>query len=210
MGSRKLTGSQIEAVQKVGRVSSVVLGLLVATGLAQFLFRPGTRPVTEQQARGIGEQPATLLEGFHHLIGAIAVLVVVLGAIWLTWKLDRRDRMVVIVAVIVCFTYWRGNWVAYDFASLDGEPGTGRGYLQFFTSEIDWVKTDGAGLSGRFSSQWGYRIAVLLHVLSAPVLVAYVWFGIKARQQGQQLTYEAGATRWGRPIDPETGEYLDR
>ncbi len=210
MASRKLTTSQIQAVTQVGRVATIVLTLLVATGLAQFLFRPGTRPVSEQQARGIGEQPATLLEGLHHLIGAVAVIVVVLGGIWLTYKLDRRDRMVVIVAVAVCFTYWRGNWVAYDFAQLDGEPGTGRGYLQFFTREVDWVKTDGAGLSGRFSSGWGYRIAVLVHVLSAPALLAYVWFGVRARQQGQQLTYEAGATRWGRPIDPETGEFSDR
>ncbi len=209
MASRKLTTSQIQAVTQVGRVATIVLTLLVATGLAQFLFRPGTRPVSEQQARGIGEQPATLLEGLHHLIGAVAVIVVVLGGIWLTYKLDRRDRMVVIVAVAVCFTYWRGNWVAYDFAQLDGEPGTGRGYLQFFTNRIDWVKTD-AGFDARgFQSGWRYRINVALHVLSAPALVGYVWFGIRARQQDQQLTYDAGATRWGRPIDPETGAFLD-
>lgn len=209
MATRKLTTRQIVAVGRVGRVAGVVLGLVVLTGVAQFLFRPGTRPVTEQQARGIGEEPATALESIHHVLGAVAVVVVVLGGIWLTHVLDRRDRLVVIVAVVVGLTYWRGNWVAYDFAQLGGEPGTGRGYLQFFTDDVDWVKTDAGFDAGGFQSGWGYRLNVLLHVLSAPALLGYVWFSIRARQQAVQHTYEEGATRYGRPIDPETGRFVD-
>lgn len=177
----------LRGVEALGLLSITLLVGLAATGIWQFLFyepdpdwydyAPGAQMAEPQS------QPAVGIAEVHGLLSDVAGVVTLVGASWFAYRIVQRVTALMVVAFCcVTFAALTGAALRFNILRQTGVPieELSGGYAQLFTTDVEYLVTDrnhwGAGGSGKLDT---FRIALIAHILSIPVLVGFAWRSIR-------------------------------
>lgn len=183
----------LRAVEVLGLVSIVLLIGLTATGLWEFFFRESAPAWYSYGPEfggsvQVGPSPAGISE-LHGFLSAAAGVTALIGGAWFSYRvLNRLPAAVVVTLCCVTLAAFSGGELRFNLIRQTGVPvdEISAGYTQLFTSDIDYLVTDRGqwgGASNRFGDEPGslgvFRIMLLTHILTVPILVGFAWMSIR-------------------------------
>lgn len=162
-----------------GALSITMLMGVSLSGLWQFFFHESNSDWFEyvpDSGFSANQQPATGMAQVHGLFSLGTGVVALLGSAWFAYRIAHRIPLAMLVALgCVVFGALTESLVRFNVIKISGLTfdQVGVGYTQVFTGDVDYVVTD-AGQS----SAWRFRLLVLSHVATVPVLVGFAWWSI--------------------------------
>jgi|GEM_PF-3457952 len=179
----------------VGRLSVLILGGLMATGIWQFLFHEATPSWARYQlgqefrrqaptATGIADAHAA----FADLAGILALFVLAWLSARVVFRVSRYGfaALLLVVASLITGSLVRFNAVYTDeTVSIDTD-----GYWQFFSGSVDGAITDRYELGSAVFAFW-----TTVHIASIPVLVAATWFTLR-RAEARRVAAKGERPEW--------------
>lgn len=183
----------LRAVEVLGLVSIVLLIGLTATGLWEFFFResaPAWYSYGPEFGGSVQAGPASAgVSGLHGFLSDAAGVTALLGGTWFSYRvLNRLPAAIVVTVCCVTFAAFGGGALRFNLIRQTGVPieEISAGYTQLFTSDIDFLVTDRGqwgGASNSFGDSPGslgmFRIMLLTHMLTVPILVGFAWMSIR-------------------------------
>ena len=183
----------LRGVQLLGFLSVFLLIGLTGTGLWEFFFRESDPawyeyvPGSEALIRQAPSRPG--ISELHGLLSDTAGVVTLVGVAWFAYRVIHRIPAAAIVAFCcVTFAAFGGGALSFNLIRQTGVPAeeASAGYAQLFTSDVDFLVTDrgqwggtGMGTSDGVGSLTTFRIMLVSHILTIPVLVGFAGWSIR-------------------------------
>ncbi len=177
---RWLNVEQRRGVRVLAWVSVVCLVGVSVTGIWQFfahepdpawfLYRPGFQPPSA---------PSTGMAELHSMFAMATASVALLGGGWLVYKVLYAVPWPVMAALgSAVFGLISGSVIRYNAVKLTGRDlaEAERGYTQIFGGDLEYVVTSRFELGAA-----AIRVWTVAHLLTVPVLLAVIWFGLPRR-----------------------------
>lgn len=162
----------------LGALSIAMLVGVSLTGLWQFFAHQSNSDwfdYVPDTGFSANQQPATGMAQVHGLFGLGCGIVALLGSAWFAYRIAHRVPLAVLIAFgCIVFAMLTESLVRYNVIQVEGlNFDQVAGYPQVFTSDIDYVVTD-VGQTG----PWPFRLLVVAHVATIPILVGFAWWSI--------------------------------
>jgi len=174
-----LTPSQQRGVRILAWASIVSLSGVALTGLWQFFAHRsdpdwyGYEPASEVF---ISSSFSEGMAALHGLFGASVAVILLVGGGWFAYKVLYDIPWPAVIALVVAMIgLATGSVIRFNLVKLRGREfrEAGRGYVQIFGSDLEFVVT------GRFElAPLAIRLWTIAHVLTLPILVGVIWLGL--------------------------------
>lgn len=174
-----LSPEERRGVRILAWVSVVSLVGVTATGVWQFFaHEPNPGWFGYQPGRGmvVGSTPSEGIAELHGIFAMLVAAVALIGGAWFGYKIIHDIPFAALGALAVAFFgLISGSIVRFNVVKLTGleYEEVGPGYLQLFGSDLEFVATDGYELGPMATRIW-----TVAHVLTVPVILGMIWFGL--------------------------------
>lgn len=163
-----------------GIASVTMLFGVTLTGIWQFFAHepnPEWFEYTPNSGFSVDPEPSTGIAQLHDLFALGCGVVALVGAAWFAYRIAHRLPLAAIVAfTCIVFALLTESLVRFNVIQIEGLrfDQVGPGYAQVFTENVEYVVTD-VGQSG----PWPFRLLVLAHIATIPILVGFSWWSIR-------------------------------
>lgn len=163
-----------------GALSITMLVGVSLSGVWQFFFHesnPDWFEYVPDSGFSVNQEPASGMAQVHGLFGLGSGIVALLGSAWFAYRIAHRVPLASLVAFgCILFATLTETLVRFNVIQIEGLAldQVGQGYTQVFTSDVEYVVTD----VGQ-SSAWAFRVLVVSHIATIPVLVGFAWWSIR-------------------------------
>lgn len=167
-------GVRVLAISSVGCLVGVTL-----TGVWQF-FAHQSDPRWYGYVAGrdvqLSSPPSDGIAELHGLFGAAIAVIALVGGAWFAYRvLFDVPRAAVISLGVAIVGLMTGSLIRFNLVQLRGleYADAGRGYLQLFGRDLEFVVTDRWELG-----PMAIRLWTVAHVATVPILIAVIWLGL--------------------------------
>jgi len=174
-----LTPSQQRGVRVLAWVSVVSIAGVSITGLWQFFAHqsdPGWYDYDASSELFLSSSPSEGMAALHGMFAASVAVIALVGGAWFAYRVLYDIPWPAVIALLVAVIgLVTGSVIRFNLVKLrDREFGeAGRGYVQIFGSDLEFVVT------GRFElAPLAIRLWAIGHILTVPILVGVIWLGL--------------------------------